>query len=69
MAKEDTYRQELVRLGVWQDAFEGELHQLCILERELSRTMKAWKATAADGKIPACWIPTTRSSPSSAATF
>lgn len=57
MSKEETYRQELIRLGVWQDAFEGELHQLCILERELSRTMKAWKATAADGKNPSVLDP------------
>lgn len=50
--KEDQYRQQLEELGVWQDAFAEEVHQLAIMERELSRTMKAWKATAEDGKSP-----------------
>lgn len=57
MAKEDTYRQMMMDLGVWKDAFAEEVKQLCILERELSRTMKAWKATAAKGQSPSVLDP------------
>ncbi len=46
MAKEETYKAQLEELGVYNPAFDGEIHQLCILERELSRARKAWKATA-----------------------
>lgn len=46
MAKEDTYKQQLKDLGVYDPAFDGAIHILCIQERELSRAMKAWKATA-----------------------
>ena len=46
MAKEDKYKQQLQGLGVYDPAFDGAIHVLCIQERELSRAMKAWKATA-----------------------
>ena len=46
MAKEQVYRQQLEQLGIYDPAFDSTIHDLCILERELSRTMKAWKATA-----------------------
>lgn len=46
MSKESTYRAQLEALGVYDPAFDGEIHQLCIMERELSRARKAWKATA-----------------------
>lgn len=46
MAKEQQYRQQLENLGVYDPAFDGAIHVLCIQERELSRAMKAWKATA-----------------------
>lgn len=46
MAKEDLYRQQLQDLGVYDPAFDPAIHVLCIQERELSRAMKAWKATA-----------------------
>lgn len=52
MKKEDQYRQQLVEMGIWQEAFAPAVHQLAIMERELSRTMKAWKATAKDGQSP-----------------
>lgn len=39
-------------LGIYSPAFDGEIHQLCILERELSRARKEWKRTAPDGKTP-----------------
>lgn len=46
VAKEQQYRQQLESLGVYDPAFDGAIHVLCIQERELSRAMKAWKATA-----------------------
>lgn len=50
--KEQIYKQQLESLGVYDQAFDPEIHQLCILERELSRSMKAWKETAEQGKAP-----------------
>ena len=52
MTKEQQYKQQLTDLGVYTPAFDAEIHTLCILERELSRTMKAWKATAPPGGAP-----------------
>ena len=52
MAKEATYRQQLQDLGVYDPAFDPAIHVLCIQERELSRAMKAWKATAAKDEAP-----------------
>ena len=49
---EAKYTEALEALGIYDPAFDGEIHQLCILERELSRTMKLWKATAPEGKAP-----------------
>lgn len=46
MAKEDLYKQQLQDLGVYDPAFDPAIHVLCIQERELSRAMKVWKATA-----------------------
>ena len=46
MAKEQVYKQQLMDLGVYDPAFDPAIHVLCIQERELSRAMKAWKATA-----------------------
>lgn len=57
MSKEAEYRRQMEALGVWQDAFAAEVHQLAIMERELSRTMKAWKATAKDGGSPSVLDP------------
>lgn len=45
-SKEAVYIQQLQNLGVYDPAFYGAIHVLCIQERELSRAMKAWKATA-----------------------
>lgn len=52
MAKEADYRAMLIDLGIYRPAFDAEIHTLCVLERELSRTMKAWKATAEPNKAP-----------------
>lgn len=52
MAKEQVYIQQLQDLGVYDPAFDPAIHVLCIQERELSRAMKAWKATAAKNQSP-----------------
>lgn len=51
-SKEAQYQALLQELGVYSSAFDPVIHMLCIQERELSRAMKAWKETAADGKAP-----------------
>ena len=50
MGKEQVYKQQLISLGVYDEAFDPVIHVLCIQERELSRAMKAWKASAPDPK-------------------
>ena len=50
MAKEQVYKQQLQDLGVYDPAFDHAIHVLCIQERELSRAMKVWAATAPIGK-------------------
>lgn len=50
MTKEQQYTRQLTELGVYDPAFDGAIHVLCIQERELSRAMKEWKATAPDPK-------------------
>lgn len=52
MTKEQIYAEQLKDLGIYDKAFEPEIHTLAILEREHSRTMKAWKETAEEGKTP-----------------
>ena len=49
-SKEATYRQQLQDLGVYDPAFDHAIHVLCIQERELSRAMKVWAATAPIGE-------------------
>lgn len=49
-SKEAIYKQQLESLGVYDEAFDPAIHVLCIQERELSRAMKAWKATAPSKK-------------------
>ena len=51
-SKEAVYKQQLIDLGVYNPAFDSTIHMLCIQERELSRAMKAWKATAAKNEAP-----------------
>ncbi len=51
-SKEQIYRAQLEELGVYSPAFDGEIHQLCILERELSRARKEWKNTVPPGGTP-----------------
>lgn len=51
-SKEDVYIGQLKALGIWREAFRSAVHDLAVLEREQSRTRKAWKASAPDGKKP-----------------
>ena len=51
-SKEAIYKQQLQDLGIYDPAFEPAIHVLCIQERELSRAMKAWKATASRDQAP-----------------
>lgn len=44
MTREQKYTQQLKELGIWQEAFAPEVHTLAIMERELQRMLKAWKA-------------------------
>lgn len=57
MSKETQYADQLKSLGVYDPAFDGAIHVLCIQERELSRAMKAWKATAEPGQAPSITEP------------
>lgn len=57
MAKEQQYKQQLINLGVYDEAFDPAIHVLCIQERELSRAMKAWKATVAKEEAPSITDP------------
>lgn len=43
MKAEDKYKAQLQELGIWRDAFEPEVHTLCMMERELRRAQKAMK--------------------------
>lgn len=52
MRKEDVYKKQLESLGIYDPAFDGAIHQLCILERELSRARKQWAATSPNGAAP-----------------
>lgn len=52
MTMEDKIRGALEAMGVYNPAFDDEIHEYCILYREHKRTLKAWKATAPDPKSP-----------------
>ena len=51
--KEQKYAETMKRLGIYDPAFEATIHQLAILEREQSRTRKAWKKSAEGSEEPA----------------
>lgn len=46
MTKEQKYRAQMQALGIYEEIFEPEIATLCRIERELTRAMKAWSATA-----------------------
>ena len=45
--REENYVAQLQEMGVYNPAFYPVVHELCILERELSRARKEWKASKA----------------------
>lgn len=56
-SKEARYIQQLSSLGIYDPAFDNAIHTLCIQERELSRAMKAWKATVGKDEAPSITDP------------
>lgn len=46
MTKEETYREQMQALGIYDPAFEPEIRCLARIEREYTRAQKAWSATA-----------------------
>jgi len=52
VTKEDLYKQQLSAMGIYEPAFDAAIHTLAVMERELSRVQKAWKATAPDKDTP-----------------
>lgn len=57
MKKEEIYARQMRTLGIYDPAFAPAIHELCILERELSRARKAWGATVPRGKAPSMLDP------------
>lgn len=51
-SKEDKYTEAMQALGTYEPAFAPAIHDLAILERELARVRKAWKATVPAGVHP-----------------
>ena len=52
MTKEEKYKAMMESLGTWNAAYAPLVHELCILEREISRARAAWKRTAPPGSPP-----------------
>lgn len=44
--REQTYREQMKTLGIYDEIFEPEISTLCQLEREHQRAKKAWSSTA-----------------------
>ena len=49
MSREAEYRARMEALGIWDDAFAGAVHDLCMMERDQARTRTAWRAALAEG--------------------
>lgn len=47
MTKEQTYKAQLQALGIWDEAFAGAVHDLCMMERDRATTRTAWRAALA----------------------
>ena len=45
MTREQKYVEQLMALGIYQPAFDPEIHTLSIMEREHQRTLKRWHET------------------------
>ena len=50
MSKEKEYRARMEALGIWDEAFAGAVHDLCMMERDQAKTRTAWRAALAEGK-------------------
>ena len=59
MGREAEYKKQLEEMGIYEPAFDPAIHDLCILERQASRTRKEWKEaeTAAGKKTPSVTHP------------
>lgn len=44
MTREQKYAEQLKEIGVYREAFEPEIRMLAMMERELQRMVKDWKA-------------------------
>ena len=52
MTREQTYREQLQALEIYDPAFDPEIKTLSQLERRLTRAQKAWSASAPAGGKP-----------------
>ena len=48
MTREQKYVEQLRALGIYNTAFDPEIHTLAIMERDHQRTLKAWRAKGSD---------------------
>lgn len=48
MTKEQKYVEQLRSMGIYQEAFDGAIHTLAVMEREFSRVDKQWRALPED---------------------
>lgn len=46
MTREEKYKQQMLELGIYEEAFDPEIKTLARLERELTRAQKEWSETA-----------------------
>lgn len=52
-SKEEVYKAQLIELGIYEEAYNSAIKELCMIERELSRARKNLKAkhTGPDKKV------------------
>ncbi len=48
MTREQKYKAELREMGIYREAFDPEIHMLAMMERELQRMVKDWKACGSE---------------------
>ena len=47
--REEEYTKQLQALGLWEPAFAGAVHDLCMLERDRAAARTAWRKAVKDG--------------------
>lgn len=52
MTREQRYREQMIALGIYDEAFEPEISMLAQMERDYTRARKVWSATALPGGKP-----------------